>query len=110
MPEHALAPELIAAGGRPIASPSANHSGAQAVRTAGFFFSGRSRHTRSLRDWSSDVCSSDLQEAAFAAMLALQDRALETIGPGVPLAAVELEVADLARELGHEAHLRHHVG
>src|SRR5215471_6322937 len=27
-----------------------------------FFFSSRRRHTRSLRDWSSDVCSSDLQE------------------------------------------------
>src|SRR5215469_18460136 len=28
-----------------------------------FFFSSRRRHTRSLRDWSSDVCSSDLQQA-----------------------------------------------
>src|SRR5690349_25171302 len=28
-----------------------------------FFFSSRRRHTRSLRDWSSDVCSSDLCEA-----------------------------------------------
>src|SRR5438874_3270459 len=27
-----------------------------------FFFSSRRRHTRSLRDWSSDVCSSDLQQ------------------------------------------------
>src|SRR6266496_4953 len=26
-----------------------------------FFFSSRRRHTRSLRDWSSDVCSSDLK-------------------------------------------------
>src|SRR5690349_24629077 len=26
-----------------------------------FFFSSRRRHTRSLRDWSSDVCSSDLR-------------------------------------------------
>src|SRR6266496_757352 len=33
-----------------------------------FFFSSRSRHTSSLRDWSSDVCSSDLgdQEAGAA--------------------------------------------
>src|SRR6266496_5544651 len=29
---------------------------------AWFFFSSRRRHTRSLRDWSSDVCSSDLLE------------------------------------------------
>src|SRR5207249_5341800 len=28
-----------------------------------FFFSSRRRHTRSKRDWSSDVCSSDLQHA-----------------------------------------------
>src|SRR5699024_11819771 len=27
-----------------------------------FFFSSRRRHTRSKRDWSSDVCSSDLGE------------------------------------------------
>src|SRR5690349_22441769 len=36
-----------------------------------FFFSSRRRHTRSLRDWSSDVCSSDLLHsvtAAFARM------------------------------------------
>ena len=26
-----------------------------------FFFSSRRRHTRSKRDWSSDVCSSDLE-------------------------------------------------
>src|SRR6266576_5636601 len=30
-----------------------------------FFFSSRRRHTRSLRDWSSDVCSSDLAAGAF---------------------------------------------
>ena len=29
-----------------------------------FFFSSRRRHTRLRRDWSSDVCSSDLHEAA----------------------------------------------
>src|SRR5438034_7277050 len=28
-----------------------------------FFFSSRRRHTRSLCDWSSDVCSSDLEAA-----------------------------------------------
>src|SRR2546421_8541828 len=32
-----------------------------------FFFSSRRRHTRSDRDWSSDVCSSDLGEGAAAA-------------------------------------------
>src|SRR5207247_7753228 len=29
-----------------------------------FFFSSRRRHTRSTRDWSSDVCSSDLSGGA----------------------------------------------
>src|SRR5205809_2729797 len=29
-----------------------------------FFFSSRRRHTRCSRDWSSDVCSSDLRRAA----------------------------------------------
>src|SRR6266852_8010492 len=29
-----------------------------------FFFSSRRRHTRCYRDWSSDVCSSDLWETA----------------------------------------------
>src|SRR5207249_5303392 len=29
-----------------------------------FFFSSRRRHTRSKRDWSSDVCSSDLARAS----------------------------------------------
>src|SRR5438132_4829225 len=30
-----------------------------------FFFSSRRRHTRSLCDWSSDVCSSDLEKLCF---------------------------------------------
>src|SRR2546422_6477362 len=33
------------------------------VGCIGFFFSSRRRHTRCSRDWSSDVCSSDLQQA-----------------------------------------------
>src|SRR2546422_5176847 len=40
------------------------------IFTSFFFFSSRRRHTRCSRDWSSDVCSSDL------ALLALE------IGPG----------------------------
>src|SRR2546421_2820251 len=34
-----------------------------------FFFSSRRRHTRSDRDWSSDVCSSDLANAAGASYM-----------------------------------------
>src|SRR5438105_15571182 len=33
--------------------------------TSSFFFSSRRRHTRSTRDWSSDVCSSDLLTQAI---------------------------------------------
>src|SRR5437868_14657588 len=36
-----------------------------------FFFSSRRRHTRSKRDWSSDVCSSDLLGGALLAPAAL---------------------------------------
>src|SRR5690349_22084674 len=36
-----------------------------------FFFSSRRRHTRSLRDWSSDVCSSDLSSLRIARTAAL---------------------------------------
>src|SRR2546429_5862273 len=32
----------------------------------GFFFASRRRHTRCSRDWSSDVCSSDLAEVVIA--------------------------------------------
>src|SRR5207245_3356531 len=34
-----------------------------------FFFSSRRRHTRCYRDWSSDVCSSDLLSAASLSFL-----------------------------------------
>src|SRR5206468_9566378 len=36
-----------------------------------FFFSSRRRHTRSDRDWSSDVCSSDLHDLACCRTLPL---------------------------------------
>src|SRR5690606_40048183 len=36
-----------------------------------FFFSSRRRHTRFSRDWSSDVCSSDLGERGHLVMYAL---------------------------------------
>src|SRR6266496_3161907 len=44
-----------------------------------FFFSSRRRHTRSLRDWSSDVCSSDLH-AVDARTRLLHDDAVD-LGP-----------------------------
>src|SRR5207302_4032293 len=50
------------------------------------------------------------QERAFESMLALQTRAIEVLQPGMPLAHVERAVLDLAKELGVEPNLRHHVG
>src|SRR5699024_12023367 len=55
------------------------------------FFSSRRRHTRSKRDWSSDVCSSDLffllrleLQAAFAGALGqLSHAAMENIAAAV---------------------------
>src|SRR5690606_20487279 len=57
-----------------------------------FFFSSRRRHTRFSRDWSSDVCSSDLpsrevimqQLRSFAKPMALEALA-RAVGASVPL-------------------------
>src|SRR6266536_5723641 len=38
-----------------------------------FFFSSRRRHTRSTRDWSSDVCSSDLNVSSTGAIRPTSD-------------------------------------
>src|SRR3712207_7160080 len=36
-----------------------------------FFFSSRRRHTRYWRDWSSDVCSSDLKQSSRSRLIAV---------------------------------------
>src|SRR2546429_5936853 len=38
-----------------------------------FFFSSRRRHTRCSRDWSSDVCSSDLLDAAYVLLFSAHE-------------------------------------
>src|SRR6266513_3334661 len=43
-------------------------------RFAHFFFASRRRHTRSKRDWSSDVCSSDLVARDDALLFGHQER------------------------------------
>src|SRR6267378_7690313 len=45
-----------------------------------FFFSSRRRHTRSLRDWSSDVCSSDLAPPKANAAVAPEHRSADPAG------------------------------
>src|SRR3989449_2053649 len=50
------------------------------IRLFFFFFSSRRRHTRCSRDWSSDVCSSDLLDLKkIVGGLILQDRDLGAI-------------------------------
>src|SRR5207249_6246102 len=44
-----------------------------------FFFSSRRRHTRSKRDWSSDVCSSDLELGRLNAGLVIEKRSLAAL-------------------------------
>src|SRR5690606_40366234 len=41
---------------------------------AAFFFSSRRRHARFSRDWSSDVCSSDLSSVLFVVIARAMDR------------------------------------
>src|SRR5690349_24093851 len=48
-----------------------------------FFFSSRRRHTRSLRDWSSDVCSSDLPQPDGSSLLSASvTAAMDPTGKG----------------------------
>src|SRR5690348_17452841 len=44
-----------------------------------FFFSSRRRHTRWTGDWSSDVCSSDLQSQMIS--IAMKKRGFKLLGP-----------------------------
>src|SRR2546429_7349769 len=49
-----------------------------------FFFSSRRRHTRCSRDWSSDVCSSDLYATAIETFIFLLRKLGVREGPGQP--------------------------
>src|SRR5207248_4687996 len=69
-----------------------------------FFFSSRRRHTRSYGDWSSDVCSSDLEIERSLAALDLTEAKyhvsqLKILDPTKPLyRAVALKI-DLVRDV-----------
>src|SRR5690349_24227761 len=54
-----------------------------------FFFSSRRRHTRSLHDWSSDVCSSDLFSPLVSALQ--RDATLGIVSPLVRNSAAAIE-------------------
>src|SRR2546429_2141271 len=68
-----------------------------------FFFSSRRRHTRCSRDWSSDVCSSDLREDRVDAQFrhADEDEAGEG-GRGHPESDVVVEASDGAVQRSEE--------
>src|SRR5436305_7801054 len=74
-----------------------------------FFFSSRRRHTRCGRDWSSDVCSSDLEPATFAALKAgLEAGRVSLIGgeaseERLPLLSHESILAELKRGLDRKS-------
>src|SRR6266513_4418348 len=57
-----------------------------------FFFSSRRRHTRSKRDWSSDVCSSDLDEELALGFCLTEGLAPRSAAPPADLAANTIEV------------------
>src|SRR6266849_10107205 len=68
----------------------------------GFFFSSRGRHTSSPRDWSSDVCSSDLF-AERCDHAEIEDRALaraqRIVAPGLAPAVLRHNALKIAVEV-----------
>src|SRR5205814_4498154 len=61
-----------------------------------FFFSSRRRHTRCLSDWSSDVCSSDLESAAEAATSLVPNQPIQINAPHpVPVVESQFNIASL---------------
>src|SRR5438874_13021736 len=54
------------------------------MQSTEYFFSSRRRHTRSLRDWSSDVCSSDLRRSDRDDAPPLVERTIDRRGRGGP--------------------------
>src|SRR2546429_408469 len=67
----------------------------------GFFFSSRRRHTRCRRDWSSDVCSSDLF-FGFQTLIALEARYLARKAPVVRVAPAQLRDFSISRSPGRK--------
>src|SRR3712207_4897537 len=71
-----------------------------------FFFSSRRRHTRYWRDWSSDVCSSDLEEQGIVAtMFGVGDSMVELMEPTHPDSPVGKFLARRGEGFHHVAFL-----
>src|SRR2546429_4184138 len=66
-----------------------------------FFFSSRRRHTRCSRDWSSDVCSSDLPKDVLSSRsspsLPGRAKSLSRAPPDLFFPKVELAAAEVSR-------------
>src|SRR5690625_6886722 len=72
-----------------------------------FFFSSRRRHTRWPRDWSSDVCSSDLQLQQGRLEHPLHGAVAGLGGPAMEVGAVVGQVQTQADPLGVRGNLMH---
>src|SRR2546421_2220850 len=81
-------------------------------RSGLFFFSSRRRHTRSDRDWSSDVCSSDLVafEAPAAEVLLSAHRELEKLVLTGRQQRIKELLAQPYGDLVHEGQLLDQIG
>src|SRR5438034_3272883 len=76
-----------------------------------FFFSSRRRHTRSLCDWSSDVCSSDLQTDRDRSRRALRlltpaHRLVQGGRGAIEVAGLEAALRSEERRVGKECRSR----
>src|SRR5436305_10840694 len=63
-----------------------------------FFFSSRRRHTRCGRDWSSDVCSSDLKTLVIPAIFPFWVTGAVTAAGGAWNASIVAEVATWGKD------------
>src|SRR6266576_5487154 len=76
-----------------------------------FFFSSRRRHTISLRDWSSDVCSSDLTAGPLHRLQLTDEDAVDALADGFAAGQIghrrealrHAQLRDVAGALAHEA-------
>src|SRR5690606_40065644 len=66
---------------------------------AEFFLSSRRRHTRFSRDWSSDVCSSDLFAVADAGFLEIEFAEVKVVGIAAAEGSLVAEVVDCEHPL-----------
>src|SRR5260221_9693028 len=79
-----------------IAIPPVRATALEAEPAPCFFFSSRRRHTRSLCDWSSDVCSSDLELNSYLGVAIAACPDAEIVGH---LEAIQHRLFDVGSDL-----------